>query len=250
MKIWKKFITVIAALTLLVFGWSSSNIQANAEQSDDLKSLNQTAQKMSIVKDLEKIKKMKDESIEAIENKKVVSNALSADLNYDEATVGKVLAENEVYSVVTIPIKSDDYSPLSNLTLISQSGEILTYTETLITKSNKNTVAISTYTDGVITNEKITDIEYLSNSKVQEAIDKAKSIDVDDNIVQPEGLGEVSLCLASVLLIDLTVARIVAATCIGACGTGIVPLCASCVGGVFVIGGANIGGVISCFQLV
>ncbi|MCM3708414.1 MULTISPECIES: hypothetical protein [Cytobacillus] len=254
MKTWQKTITVMAVIALLVFGWSSPTIQPNANaqsidaQSNEFEQLNQTAQKISIVEDPEKIKEIKDASLEAIASKEVVSNALNADLNYDKANVGEVFAENETYTVLTIPIASEDYNPLSNLTLISQNGEILTYSETLITKSKKNTVTISSYTDGVLTNEKITDIEYLSNSEVQEAIDKAQAVDLDENMVQPQGLAEVSLCLATVLLIDLTVARIVAATCIGACGTGVVPLCAACVGGVFVIGGANIGGVIACFQ--
>jgi len=32
-----------------------------------------------------------------------------------------------------------------------------------------------------------------------------------------------------------------AATCIGTCGTGKVPICAACSGGVFELGGVNIG---------
>lgn len=97
-------------------------------------------------------------------------------------------------------------------------------------------------------NKQITDLEYLSNSEVQEAIDKAKNLELDGNMVQPQGLGEVALCLSTVLLIDLAVARIVAVTCVGACGTGVVPIFVACIGGVFVIGGDNIRGVIACFQ--
>jgi len=247
MKTWQKTIAVIAVLALLVFGWSSPILEANA-QSNEFDQLKQTAQMISVVEDSDKIQEIKDISYDAISNEKVVFNAINANLNYDRATVGEVSAQNETYTVLTIPIASEDYNPLSNLTLIVQNGEILTYSETLITKSQENTVAIASYTDGNLINEKTTDIEYLSNSEVQKVIDKAQNPDLEKNKVKPRGFPEVALCLSSVLLIDLVVARIVAATCIGACGTGIVPLCAACIGGVMALGGANIGGVIACFK--
>ena len=247
MKTWQRTIAVMTVLALFVFGGSSPILKTNA-QSNEFEKLSQTAQMLSVVEEPGEIQEAKEIAQDAISMNKVVSNAKDADLNYSSANVGEISADNETYTVLTIPIASEDYNPLSNLTLVILNDEILTYSETLITKSPENTVAIATYNDGSLFNEKVTDIEYLSNSEVQKAIDKAKNLEVRENIVQPLGVGEVALCLAGVLLIDLTVARIVAATCIGACGTGIVPVCAACVGGVFVIGGANIPAVIACFK--
>lgn len=248
MKNWQKTISVMAVVALLlVFGWSSPVLETNA-QSQELDQLRETAEKISVEENSGEIEKIKNIAYEAITNKKVVSNAVNAELNFDRANVGEVFAENETYTVLAVPIASDEYSPISNLTLIIQDGKILTYSETLMTKSPKNTVAVASYTDGQLINEKVTDVEYVSNSEVKAAIDKAQKLKLDENTIQPFGIAEVSLCLSAVLLIDLVVARMVATACIGFCGTGVVPLCAACIGGVFVIGGANINAVTACFS--
>ncbi|MDM5247062.1 hypothetical protein [Lysinibacillus sp. G4S2] len=61
-------------------------------------------------------------------------------------------------------------------------------------------------------------------------------------------IAEVALCPSTILLVDLVEARIVAATSIGACGTGTVPLFAACIDGVFILGSSNIDNVIACFN--
>jgi len=247
MKKCHKAIKVMVVIILFVFALSSSVLETNA-QTNDFANLSQTAQMITIVKNPIKIQEIKDITLDAIANKSVLSNVPNNYLNYNEIKIGEVFVDKDTYTISSIPITSSNYNPISNLTLIIQDGEILTYSETLITKSRTNTVAISVFTDGMKIYEKITDIEYLSNSEVQKVIDKAQNLPLGNNIIQTRGIAEVALCLSSVLLIDLVVARIVATTCIGACAGGVVPLCVPCIAGVFAIGGANIGAVIACFK--
>lgn len=147
-----------------------------------------------------------------------------------------------------VQLVADKYNPISNLAFVMLKGEIVTYSETLITKSPQNTVAIASYTDGKLVNENITDIEYLSNSEVQASLDRLQNLAaIEKDRVETQGIDDVALCLSAVLLIDLVVARIVATTCIAACSTLAAPICAVCITGVFALGGLNIGAVTGCF---
>ncbi|MFJ7662084.1 hypothetical protein ACIQXW_06740 [Lysinibacillus sp. NPDC097162] len=148
MKKCHKAIKVMVVLILFVFALSSSILETNA-QTNDFANLSQTAQMITIVKNPIKIQEIKDITLDAIANKSVLSTVPNNDLNYDEIKIGEVFVDNDTYTISTIPITSSNYNPISNLTLIIQNGEILTYSETLITKSRTNTVAISVFTDGM-----------------------------------------------------------------------------------------------------
>ena len=245
--IWKKAITVVSVLAMLfIFGVTEPLQKANAQSLELLKPSGE--EMLTVIKDVGEIQKTKNIAIKALENGKVITYADSAELNYDKANVGEITSKNETYTVLSIPIVADKYNPISNLAFVMLKGEIVTYSETLITKSPQNTVAIASYTDGKLVNENITDIEYLSNSEVQASLDRLQNLAaIEKDRVETKGIEDVALCLSAVLLIDLVVARIVAATCIAACSTLAAPVCAVCITGVFALGGLNIGAVTGCF---
>ncbi|WP_347553010.1 hypothetical protein ABFG93_22470 (plasmid) [Pseudalkalibacillus hwajinpoensis] len=206
------------------------------------------------------IDEAKDLYQEAVDSGDIASNAENAKLNINHAKVAKVREGDVENTTLTIPIVSDEYSPISNLTVVMNNDEILTYTETLLYESDVNTVVYDTYTDDKLVRHEVSDIEYVSNEEVQKELDKIQNIDMNQAIQsqginevaepQPQGFNQVALCLSTVLLVDLTVARIIAGTCVVACAgapiTGAV--CAACVGGVVVAGGFNIKAIMACFD--
>lgn len=239
------------ALTLLVTGVSTPILNANAQSIDEsvgieFEQMNNTASKSSDIEDPKKIQNLTDMSKEAISSKQIVLNYSNADLVFDDARFLEIKENNENYASVTIPIVGEQYSFISNLTLVFDSeNEIISYSETLITKSDNDKFIITTYFDGKLFQEDETDIDYISNSELQKELEYIQDL---GNDIQPQkSFNEVVLCIAIVAAVDLTVARIIAATCIASC-PAVPPICAACIGAVAVVGAANIPAIISCFK--
>lgn len=58
-------------------------------------------------------------------------------------------------------------------------------------------------------------------------------------------------CLVAVLGVNGVVAKLIATTCVAACTAEPVgaTVCAACIGGVCVLGGADIAAIVECFKL-
>lgn len=165
------------ALTLLVTGVSTPILNANAQSIDEsvgieFEQMNNTASKSSDIEDPKKIQNLTDMSKEAISSKQIVLNYSNADLVFDDARFLEIKENNENYASVTIPIVGEQYSFISNLTLVFDSeNEIISYSETLITKSDNDKFIITTYFDGKLFQEDETDIDYISNSELQKELE-------------------------------------------------------------------------------
>lgn len=253
MSLLKKFVIVAMTLTLLVSGLLSTPIlNANAQSIDgrggsEFEQLNNNASKSSDMKNSKKIQHLTDLTKNAISNKEVDINYSNGDLDFDNATFLEIKENNEDYASVTVPVVGDQYSLISNLTLVFDSkNKIISYSETLITKSNNDKFLVTTYFDGVLIQDEVTDIDYISNSELQKELDYVQ--DVSSDIIQAKkSFNEVILCISVVALVDLTIARIIAVTCIASC-PAVPPICAACIGAVAVVGGANIAAIMNCFK--
>ncbi|WP_235360759.1 hypothetical protein [Shouchella clausii] len=231
------------ALTLLAFGWSSPILDANASSEQ----LNQIGDNINEVNDAQRIQKVKDLTDAAVSNNDVVFNSNNtATLDYENANVADINKNNENFTAISIPVVGEEYSLISNLTLIFDSNnEIINYTETLFTKSDNDKFVLTSYNEGELIHDRVTDIDYVSNSELKKELEY-----IDDEVIQPQGLNEVALCLSTVLLIDLTLARMVATACMAACASGVgAPICAACIGGLLAVGAGNITAVTNCFKL-
>ncbi|MDO7267020.1 hypothetical protein [Shouchella clausii] len=252
MSLWKKPVSIFMIFTILVFGSASTSLNVSAQSSGDpyhekFEQLNDVATTTNEVTDPERIQSLKDMSSDAISNNQLELNYLNADLDFDEANILDISYNNENFTSATFPIVGDDYSVISNLTLVFDSdNEVINYSETLITKSDINTFKVTTYFDGLLTQDEVTDIDYISNEELQEELELIHSVQSDD-IVQTQGITEIALCISTVALIDLTVARLIAVSCIASC-PAVPPICAACIGAVAVVGSANIGAIIACFR--
>jgi len=66
--------------------------------------------------------------------------------------------------------------PLSNLTLVFDSDyNLTTYSETLVTKSDEDKFKFTTYTDGKLVKDEVSDIDYVSDNKIQEELNNIKA---------------------------------------------------------------------------
>ncbi|WP_017729125.1 hypothetical protein [Halalkalibacterium ligniniphilum] len=104
------------------------------------------------------------------------------------------------------------------MTLVFDSdNQVISYSETLITKSKDNKFVISSYFDGNLMQSEVTDIDYVSNDVLQEELNTLKNATGNEPGFSTLGFNEVALCISGVLLIDLTVARLIAGACITSC---------------------------------
>lgn len=259
MSLLKKIGIVVFALTLLISGTSTTIFKANAQSNNAntqpidesvgsvLKQMNNTASKTSEMKNPKKIQHLTDISKAAISSKQVVLNYSNADLDFDGARFLEIKEKGEKYSSVTIPIVGGQYSLISNSTLIFDSeNKIISYSETLITKSDNDMFVVTSYTNGELIQEEVTDIDYISNSELQKELDYMQNAE-GDMIQAKRTFSQTVLCISTVALIDLTIARLIAVTCVASC-PAIPPICAACIAAVAVVGASNIGAIMACFK--
>lgn len=258
MSLLKKIVLGAMVLTLLFSGLSTTNFEVNAQTIDKtsdeesmalkFEQMNEVASKSIEVKDSKKIQLLTDMSKNAISSKQVILNHSNAELVFDDARFLEIKENKENYTSVTIPIVGDQYSLISNFTLVFDSeNKLLSYSETLITKSKNDKFIISTFFDGTLAQNQETDIDYISNSELQKELETLQNVSQPQNSIQGKSFNEIALCISVIALVDLTVARIIAATCIASC-PAIPPICVACIGTVGVIGAANIPAVVACFK--
>ncbi|WP_019412377.1 hypothetical protein [Paenisporosarcina sp. TG20] len=104
----------------------------------------------------------------------------------------------------------------------------------MITNSDNNKFVVTSYFDGKLIQEEVTDRDYVNNSELQKELEYMQNVD-SDVIQTHRSFNSVVLCISFVGLIDLTIARLIAATCIVSC-PGIPPICAACIGAVALVG--------------
>ncbi|WRP07373.1 hypothetical protein U9J35_04175 [Rossellomorea aquimaris] len=260
MSFLKKLFVVAMALTLVVPGSYATISDANAQSNENanatsnidsvsgkFEQMKDTANKSSEIKNSKQIQKLKDISNAAISSNQVVVNASNSELVIDNAKFIEIKEEKVKYKTVTIPIVGDQYSFISNLTLIFDSkNSLISYSETLITKNDNNKFVVTSYSNGNLLQKDETDIDYVSNNTLKKEL-KVMQNSANGIVAPQKSFSKTVLCISTVALIDLTVARLIAATCVASC-PGIPPICAACIGAVAVVGAGNLGAIMACFK--
>lgn len=257
----KKFAAVAMASTLF-FGWSGSStfaspntesvsknvsVNQNKDMKSTFKKMNDLANTTKVIQDSQRIQDIKITAENSISSGKVVLKHSDAQLDFDNAKYLDISQDNKSYKSITIPIVGDQYSLISNLTVIFDSQDkISNYSETLITKSENNKFVITSYSDGELVQNQVTDVDYKSNSEVKKSLDRinAQAISVD---APQYSMGAVAACIAAVAGVDIAVAYLIGGTCAASC-PAVPPVCAACIAAVATMGAGSIAGVIACFN--
>lgn len=184
-----------------------------------------------------------------IEKDNFIVNGDKNNLNFEEANVVKINLDNSEYTSVNIPIIGE-YSTLSNVNILfDKDNKFIGYTETLIYNNPEiNKFVIDNYQNGILLEHKETSIDFISNEKIKEGLQGLKAI---GNQPRTRGIGATAGCIGALLGVNGVVAYLIAGTCTTACAAAPVTgaVCAACIGGICVIGAADIGAIIACFKL-
>lgn len=235
-----------------VFAAESSEKDNYSELEHAFTKMNEIAEMSTVVTDIEKIDALKNFVKNAVDNNEILLHFDKSNLNYNEAKVMDIVNEDRAYTAITVPMVNENYAFLSNVTVILDKNQIITYSESLITKSENNKFIINTYSDGVLVESNHTDIDYVSDTELQAELQAIhENIEKGNQYLQTRGLGAVAGCIAGAIGVNGTIAYLVAATCVTACTAAPIggAVCAACIGGVFVLGAADVAVVAACFSL-
>ena len=184
----------------------------------------------------------------------------------DDARAYLVDTGPEAFTSVTIPVGGRWSEPLSNLTvLVDADGDVVQHSETLVGRGPSGTFTVTSYVDGVLTGTQDTGFRHVSDDQLRDGLTPAAGTTADPTVPLQDkgelsqgqsaaasaGAQNTAACLASVLGISGVAAGVLAVMCSGSCAVPITPVtapvCAACIGGAAVIGGASIAAVASCW---
>lgn len=219
------------------------------EMANCFREMAEIASKCTDITDPQEIEKYTDLSSSLLKDDSISVNAGKSNLDFDTVHVIKGKFENNAYTFFNIAINGD-YSKLSNLNIIFDATDNLVYySETLLENNvETNKFIVSNYQNGVLIEQKQTDVDYISNEQISSGIKRLKTFAYEE---ETRGWGEKVGCLAAVVGVSGIVAKLIAATCVAACTAEPVgvAVCAACISGVCVLGGADIAGIVECFKL-
>ncbi|WP_293773510.1 hypothetical protein [uncultured Corynebacterium sp.] len=195
---------------------------------------------------LRSVKKGIDEGTVSINGNKDLLNLEKTKIKTVENEQGKKI------DFVVIPYSNDGgYNYLSNVTLgyeTTNPESPVTQSETLFSKSDNNKFKTQVYQNGNLVKDELTDLEYVDGETLQNTQNVPAA---DPDTPELQGWNAKKTCIASVLGVNATVAGLVATTCVGACTAEPVgfTICAACIGGIAVVGGADITAIPACMKL-
>ena len=161
-------------------------------------------------------------------------------------TIDKIT--NEVYYVITLPVASEDYSFISNVTATySSNGELKALQETLITKSQKNTFEIHSYSNNNLVNHEILDDTFVSNEQIKNDIQNVTNEVLENS--NKRGAVQIIACLVVVLGVSYYLAGVILAACSALCIATLGTACAACIGGFCAFAGVSLTTIGGCFKL-
>ncbi|WP_153829989.1 hypothetical protein [Enterococcus mundtii] len=161
-------------------------------------------------------------------------------------TIDKIT--NEEYYVITLPVASEDYSFISNVTATySSNGELKALQETLITKSQKNTFEIHSYSNNNLVNHEILDDTFVSNEQIKNDIQNVTNEVLENS--KKRGAVQIIACLVVVLGVSYYLAGVILAACSALCIATLGAACAACIGGFCAFAGVSLTTIGGCFKL-
>lgn len=246
MNLRKNVFSIVLVLSLLVSGLFGSLPNATAQTQVSNES---TYQDVDVTENPRKTQIIKDLANDTISNGQMILNYSNAKLDFDNVKLLEINDDKNKYTSITIPVVGDQYSLLSNLSLVFDSNnKLVTYSETLITRSDDNKFIVSSYADGSLLQEQFTDLDYVSNDELQRQLDYLLEVlEENKQDVSTNGIPEIALCLSVVIGVDLVIARLIATTCVASC-PAVPPVCAVCITAVSAIGIANMPLLLACFE--
>ena len=256
-----KIISSILSLLLLFGGvigsipvYASENIDNKVypitnEIANNFAEMNEIVSKSYDVKDTEIRNRYIGLSKDEIYKDDFIVNGNKNNLNFEKVNVVKMNLSASEYTSVNVSI-AGEYSTLSNINILfDKDDKFAGYKETLIYNNPKiNKFVIDNYQNGTLLEHKQTSIDFLSNEKINEGLKGLKEI---VNQPRTRGAGATAACIGALLGVNGAVAYLIAGTCTTACAAAPVTgaVCAACIGGICVVGAADIGAIIACFKL-
>lgn len=176
----------------------------------------------------------------------VTVHASAEALVRDEAKAYQIETDSDQpqHTSVSVPISGGYSEPLSNLTvLFDAEGAVIQYAETLYSQADSGNFHISSYVDGALTQSEDTGIPFVGDEQLRDETAAA-----NEAVAESANTGA---CVAAVLGVSGAVGAAIAYACVGSCSVPMTPVtapvCAACVGGFAVVGGASITAIASCF---
>jgi len=167
-------------------------------------------------------------------------NVLEENLDFEGIKALALDTKEGFFTSVTIPIVGEEYNIFSNITIIYDSNnDVVSYVETVLTKSFNGTFLVTSYENGKLIKEDVTDIDYVTNEEILMELDYFNSM--SNSHSRSAG------CLAAVLGIGGATAAVIYTICGLSCTGLAVPICVACIGAYASIGGASVTAVVKCF---
>lgn len=157
-------------------------------------------------------------------------------VNYDGVKVYALDIDGVKATSVTFPVEGGSFMQPSNVSyVLDEAGQLSQYSESTVVERGDGLIDLNTYRDGVLIHSAQIDPSTLSAQ--QSAAGKA---------IDP------TTCLMAVLGVSAVVAGIILVLCGGSCSVPVTPptatICAACIAGIAVVGGASIPAVMGCFN--
>lgn len=157
-------------------------------------------------------------------------------MNYDGVKVYALDIDGVRATSVTSPIEGGSFMQPSNVSyVLDEVGQLSQYSESTVVEREGGMIDLNTYRDGVLIHSAQIDPGTLSAQQSTAA----------------KAMGPTT-CLMAVLGVSAVVAGIILVLCGGSCSVPVTPptatICAACIAGIAVVGGASIPAVMGCFN--
>lgn len=157
-------------------------------------------------------------------------------VNHDGVKVYALDIDGVRATSVTFPIEGGSFVQPSNVSyVLDEVGQLSQYSESTVVEREDGMIDLNTYRDGVLVHSAQIDPSTLSAQQST----AAKAMDP-------------TTCLMAVLGVSAVVAGIILVLCGGSCSVPVTPptatICAACIAGIAVVGGASIPAVMGCFN--
>ncbi|MFT2752648.1 hypothetical protein [Clavibacter sp. Sh2088] len=164
----------------------------------------------------------------------------AASLDREGVKVYAIDVEGAKATSVTFPLTGDGLVQPSNLTyVVDEGGELAQYSESTVIEGEDGSLEVTTYRDGALVHSASLDAAAQPTGLLADASASASAADP-------------TTCLAAVLGVSAVVAGVILVLCGGSCSVPFTPptavVCAACIGGFAVVGGASIAAVMGCFD--
>ncbi len=246
----KIFKSVAVLLSLIMITPSISYASENEESVvDTFLEMNSIGSISEDVSDENIINEFIFDAKEKVISKEINLAAKDFTLDYYKSKVLKIYEENDTFTSITIPVKGNKYSLISNLTLIyDANNNLVSYTETLLSNNN-NKFKIESYINGSLLEIKDTNVDFVEDSEIQKGLDELHEIAENNTCTfNFYSVKKTAACIAGVIGVNAGVAYLIAGTCTASC-PAVPPICAACIGAVATIGAGDLASIIACFKL-